>query len=288
MLVSKGIMDLLQGTLSVKSEGEGHGCTFTVTTLAKYILNTLNVDLPEYKAEDEEDERHAAMVGPVDAEYNNNDSHTNRTLRTSSVEISVSRFRSLRRTDSLRSVGSTSSKVVPLARCDSARSCTVGSISAQLSQEEEDDNPLETTSSIKILIVDDAKSNRKMLVRLLRSRCSVIGEALDGVDAVAQIKAMAEEGGGEGEGGQRPYDAILMDFVMPNMEGPEAAREIRELGFQGLIIGITGNVLPVDKERFISQGANIVLTKPVNLLDILTAFDSLLPTKKPRVSSFDI
>ena len=73
---------------------------------------------------------------------------------------------------------------------------------------------------------------------------------------------------------------VLMDYVMPNMEGPEAAHTMRELGYTGLIIGITGNVLPSDKARFISQGADIVLTKPVDIRDINTAFQTITRTRK--------
>ena len=52
---------------------------------------------------------------------------------------------------------------------------------------------------------------------------------------------------------------------MPNMNGPEAVKLIRELGFRGLIIGVTGNMLPEDIEDFKSHGANRVIGKPLSV-----------------------
>lgn len=46
------------------------------------------------------------------------------------------------------------------------------------------------------------------------------------------------------------YDAILMDFVMPRMDGPSAAKAIRHLGYAGPIIGVTGNALQSDVDWF--------------------------------------
>jgi CheY-like chemotaxis protein len=60
------------------------------------------------------------------------------------------------------------------------------------------------------------------------------------------------------------YDAILMDFMMPICDGPTATRLIRDLGYKGLILGVTGNALPSDIEHFTSHGADQVLLKPVN------------------------
>ena len=61
------------------------------------------------------------------------------------------------------------------------------------------------------------------------------------------------------------YDIILMDFVMPEMDGPTATRELRSMGYKGPIFGVTGNALPADIDHFLSQGADRVFTKPLNL-----------------------
>ena len=62
------------------------------------------------------------------------------------------------------------------------------------------------------------------------------------------------------------YDIIMMDFVMPIMDGPTATREMRKAGFTGYIFGLTGNVLVSDIEFFKAHGANYVLTKPFDVL----------------------
>ena len=60
----------------------------------------------------------------------------------------------------------------------------------------------------------------------------------------------------------QPYDAIFMDFVMPKMNGPDATRAIRELGYTGQIIGVTGNGHNEDQTFFMSAGLNNILIKP--------------------------
>jgi CheY-like chemotaxis protein len=55
-----------------------------------------------------------------------------------------------------------------------------------------------------------------------------------------------------------------MDYEMPVLSGPEAAKEIRELGCDSFIVGITGNLLAEDVNYYLSCGANFVLPKPVD------------------------
>ena len=63
----------------------------------------------------------------------------------------------------------------------------------------------------------------------------------------------------------RMNDVILVDFVMPNMDGPTATLTIRALGYSGSKLGVTGNTLGSDVNHFIQCGANAVLPKPFDL-----------------------
>jgi CheY-like chemotaxis protein len=109
-----------------------------------------------------------------------------------------------------------------------------------------------------VLVVDDAPSNRKLVCRLMRSKGFICHEAENGAECVKKV--MAQE---------YPYELILLDSEMPVMDGPSAARKLRENRCDLLIIGVTGNVLPEDRAYFLDHGANVVLAKPLNVSDLL-------------------
>lgn len=52
---------------------------------------------------------------------------------------------------------------------------------------------------------------------------------------------------------------------MPNMNGPEAIRRMRELGYAGMIIGVTGDVMEAEISEFKASGAEVVLAKPLDM-----------------------
>jgi signal transduction histidine kinase len=89
-----------------------------------------------------------------------------------------------------------------------------------------------------VLVVDDSRLCRKMLLKCLRADGHTCVEAEDGLEAIAMVKKrICQATGGNG----KPFDAVLMDFVMPNMDGPTATKEIRALGYTSPIFGVTGN-----------------------------------------------
>mmetsp|Transcript_1504 Transcript_1504/g.3793 ORF Transcript_1504/g.3793 Transcript_1504/m.3793 type:complete len:952 (-) Transcript_1504:216-3071(-) len=115
-------------------------------------------------------------------------------------------------------------------------------------------------SKLNILIVDDANSNRKLLRRLLKLKGHETAEAENGKIAVDMVR--------EAELANRHFDLVLMDYEMPVMIGPEAAKQIRKLGSDVFIIGVTGNLMPEDVSYFRQCGSNAVLPKPFRMNEL--------------------
>ena len=111
------------------------------------------------------------------------------------------------------------------------------------------------TKSLRILIVDDSALNRKMLRKCYAQQDYEVDEAIDGQAAVERVF----DGSGE------VFDVISLDNLMPRMNGPETACELRRRGYTGKIIGVTGNVLKEDMQEFLDKGADAVLGKPIDI-----------------------
>jgi len=128
---------------------------------------------------------------------------------------------------------------------------------------------LEDLASLRILVVDDSDTNRKFLTRILTNHGHICDQARNGSIAVEMVqKGMNDEMASGDMDHSLAYDAVLLDYEMPVMNGPTAAKTMRDLGSDTFIVGITGNLLPEDIEHFRNQGANEVLPKPFNISDL--------------------
>ena len=113
---------------------------------------------------------------------------------------------------------------------------------------------------LHILLVDDAKMILKVVSRLLIAKGAVVSTAENGKEAIDCVSSCLVPGSTEA-----PYDLVLMDFVMPVCDGPTSTKKLREIGFAGLIVGVTGNVMEVDIQLFKDCGADDVFPKPLDI-----------------------
>ena len=107
-----------------------------------------------------------------------------------------------------------------------------------------------------ILIAEDNPINQKLAVRLLQKQGYTSAVANNGREAV---EAWARQ----------PFDAILMDMMMPEMDGLEATMAIRErektTGTHIPIIAITANAMVGDREKCLAAGMDEYISKPVDV-----------------------
>jgi len=126
--------------------------------------------------------------------------------------------------------------------------------------------------SKSIMIVDDDMRNVFALTAALEQKGAKIIVAKNGEEA---LKKLGEDGG---------VDVVLMDIMMPIMNGYEAMREIRKLAhFKNLpIIALTAKAMKDDRELCLASGANDYLSKPVDLEKLLSLIRVWLPSSKAR------
>ena len=123
--------------------------------------------------------------------------------------------------------------------------------------------PKENLSGRRILLVEDNELNREIAAFLLKDEGISVTEAEDGQQAVECFLKMPEG----------YYDAVLMDIMMPVMDGYQATREIRGSGKKDAemipIIAMTANAFAEDKRKTMEAGMDAHLSKPINVPELM-------------------
>ena len=123
--------------------------------------------------------------------------------------------------------------------------------------------------SMKILLAEDDKVSQFVISRMLREKGHVVDIANNGMEALKLH-------------GLREYDSILMDIHMPDMDGIEATKRIREKEGHKRhtpIIALTAYALHGDRERFLALGMDEYLSKPVKMEELFCMLDRVLEEK---------
>ena len=125
-------------------------------------------------------------------------------------------------------------------------------------------------SGKRVLLAEDNVVNQMIAVAVLKDAGLMVDVAEDGLQAVERIKA--EPAG--------TYQVILMDIQMPNMDGYEAARQIRALEDPAKadipILAVTANAFEEDKKTALAAGMNGHLAKPYDIPMMLKTLADIL------------
>ena len=105
----------------------------------------------------------------------------------------------------------------------------------------------------KVLVVDDVETNLDIMDGILSMYGIEAELSPSGMDTLQRV----EDG--------KVYDIIFMDHMMPELDGIETTRMLRESGYTGPIVALTANALVSNKETFMQSGFNEFLAKPIEV-----------------------
>ncbi len=129
---------------------------------------------------------------------------------------------------------------------------------------------------LRVLAVDDNPANLAVLKAMLAPTGAAIATAASGPEALAMLQAEAAQGA--------PFDAVLMDVMMPGMDGLEATRRLRAmpppLG-RTPVIALTARVFPEDLDAARDAGMDAHLSKPIERRKLLALLDTFAGRQGP-------
>jgi len=120
-----------------------------------------------------------------------------------------------------------------------------------------------------VLIVDDVETNIYVARGLLIPYELKIDSADSGFEAIEKVKNGAI------------YDIIFMDHMMPKMDGIEATRNLREMGYSNPIVALTANAVAGQADIFLGNGFDDFLSKPIDIRHLNTILNKLIRDKQP-------
>jgi signal transduction histidine kinase/CheY-like chemotaxis protein len=120
-----------------------------------------------------------------------------------------------------------------------------------------------------ILVVDDVETNIYVVKGLLMPYELRISSASSGYAAIEKIK------------NGNVYDIIFMDHMMPEIDGIEATKRIRELGYNQPIVALTANAVSGQADIFLGNGFDDFISKPIDLRQMNMLLNKMIRDKQP-------
>jgi signal transduction histidine kinase/DNA-binding response OmpR family regulator/HPt (histidine-containing phosphotransfer) domain-containing protein len=147
------------------------------------------------------------------------------------------------------------------------------------------DSPASSTGALRILLVEDNPTNQMLVLRALQKQGHAITIANNGREALEhlQVADWALHSGSWSEEGapETPFDLVLMDVQMPDMDGLEATAVIRaherKTGRHLPILAMTAHAMKGDREECLAAGMDGYLSKPIQPAELRRSIATLVP-----------
>jgi CheY-like chemotaxis protein len=120
-----------------------------------------------------------------------------------------------------------------------------------------------------VLLVDDLETNLYVGKGLLAPYGLSVDVALSGAEAIDKIR------------GGKTYDVVFMDHMMPEMDGVQATKILRELGYARPIVALTANAVVGQEEMFLANGFDEFLSKPIDIRRMNLLLNRLVRDRRP-------
>lgn len=124
----------------------------------------------------------------------------------------------------------------------------------------------------RVLLAEDGLDNQRLISSILRRAGADVTVAADGSLAVAAVSQARDE--------HRPFDMVVMDMQMPNMDGYEATAELRRQGFSLPILALTADALAGARQRCLDVGCDDYASKPIDRQRLVSTVRRLLGTRQ--------
>jgi CheY-like chemotaxis protein len=122
----------------------------------------------------------------------------------------------------------------------------------------------------RVLVVDDVETNLYVARGLMAPYGISIDTVMSGFETIDKIRDGVE------------YDIIFMDHMMPRMDGIEATKHIRNLGYKRPVVALTANAITGQAEMFLKNGFDDFISKPIDIRQLNAVLNKLIRDKQPQ------